>query len=41
VKDGSFNGANTVAKYLSKNCATDLGLCSSPSGAFLEVAGLF
>lgn len=41
VKDGSFNAGNTVAKYLSKNCGTDLGLCSSPSGAFLEVASLF
>jgi hypothetical protein len=41
VKDGSFNAGGTVAKYLSKNCATDLGLCSSPSGAFLETASLF
>ena len=41
VKDGSFNAGGTVAKYLSKNCATDLGLCSSPSGAFLETAALF
>jgi len=38
VKDGSFNPANTVAKYLSKNCATATLVCASPSGAFLELA---
>jgi hypothetical protein len=40
-KNGSFNGPNTVAKYLSKDCTLDTGLCSSPSGAFLEVDELF
>jgi len=40
VKDGSFNGGGTVAKYLSKNCGAAVGVCSSPSGAFLEEAEL-
>jgi hypothetical protein len=38
LKDGSFNSSFTVAKYRAKNCTTAPTLCSSPSGAFLEVA---